>query len=267
MKLFSPRLWAIALAAIGLTLTAQPAKAAWVFVDGNLSAQADFSLTGNILTVTLTNTASVSPTEPAGVLTALFFNYQGPGGILSANSATASGWANYNGSFEVVDNQGNGTGVFAPQGDIGGEWGFRSAASGFNVNGNNYGISSSGLSNIAPSDFGSTINGNNLTKPDAPDGIQWGIVNSGYVDGSGNGGIKNEPFVQDTATIKFTVTDDFLLSGIKGTEFVYGTAYGEGGGPGGGGGNAVPAPAGLILLATALPVFALRRIVRRKRVA
>src|SRR4051812_46287807 len=81
MRLVSPRLWIIALAAIGLGLSAQPAKANWVFSSGDLSASADFTVVGSTLTVTLKNTASVSPNDPAGVLSALFFNYSGPGSI------------------------------------------------------------------------------------------------------------------------------------------------------------------------------------------
>jgi hypothetical protein len=251
MKVFSPRGWAIALAAIGLALSAQPAKASfWTFSDSsNRAASADFSLVGNTLTITLTNTATVAPNDPAHVLTAIFFNTSGAGGInftplgMGTSAAVASGSANTVGNYT---------------GDIGGEWAFKSGVNSFS-----YGLSSSGLGSLFGA--GDRFNSNDLTPPDSPNGIEWGIVNAGYVNGDGNGGINDQPFVRDTATFTFTVTNGFSVDNITRVNFVYGTALGEGGGDGGGGGgNAVPAPAGLILLATALPVFAFRRLIRRK---
>ena len=56
---------------------------------------------------------------------------------------------------------------------------------------------------------------------------------------------------------------NFANGGSEG--FVNDDTPGDGGGPGGGdSGHAVPAPAGLILLATAIPVLGLRRVLRRK---
>jgi hypothetical protein len=247
MKVFSPRGWAIALVAIALALSAQPAKASfWTFTDvSGRSASADFSLSGNTLTITLSNTASGAITAPNQVLTALFFSYS-TGGVSSANTALSTGGsANYT----------------TPQyfGDVGGEWGAKS-----NVNGFNYGLSSTGLGDFGPGD---TINDNDLTPPGSPDGLQWGIVNPGYVDGTGNGGVEDSPMSRGTVTFTLTVSSGFNPDNITSTFFLYGTAYGEGGGGGGGGGNAVPAPAGLILLATAVPVFAFRRLIRRKPAA
>jgi len=246
-------LWIIALAAIGLGLSAQPAKANWVFSSGDLSASADFTVVGSTLTVTLKNTASVSPNDPAGVLSALFFNYSGPGSIsftplgMGHSAATASGAANYAGNY----------GGFGPK-DIGGEWAFNTSVHGFN-----YGLSSTGLNLFGPGD---RFNNNDLTSPDSPDGIQWGIVNSGYVNGSGNGGVQDIPFVRDTATFKFTISGGFDPTKITGVEFLYGTAFGEGGGGGTPHDVVTPAPAGLVLLVSGLPVLALRRVLRRKLV-
>ena len=255
MQLRPPRSWSIALAAIGLSLTGQSAKAGfWTFSDADgRSATADFSVSGTTLTITLSNTASAAINDPSHVLTALFFNYANPVTITTAGATALStgGSANYTN----------------PQytGDVGGEWAFKS-----NVNGFNFGLSSTGLG-PAPNDFGSgdRINSNNLTGPASPDGVQWGIVNSGYVDGSGNGGINSEALSRGTVTFTFTVPTDFNPDDITSTFFLYGTAYGEGGGggDGGGGGTLVPAPAGLILLVSAVPVLALRRLVRRKPVA
>jgi len=254
MKVFSPRGWAIALAAIALALSAQPAKASfWTFSDSsNRAASADFSLSGNTLTITLQNTASVAPSAPSGVFTAIFFDYSGPGSItfnalnMGHSAAVASGAANYSGNY----------GGFGPN-DIGGEWAFRSGVNNFS-----YGLSSTGLGDFGPGD---RFNNNDLSPPASPDGPQWGIVNSTFTNG--NGGV-SDPMVQDTATFTFTVNGAFDVNAITRVFFLYGTAYGEAGGDGGGGGgNAVPAPAGLILLASAVPVFAFRRLIRRKQVA
>jgi len=252
MRLVSPRLWILALAAIGLGLSAQPAKANWIFSSGGLSASADFTVVSGTLTVTLKNTASVSPNDPASVLSALFFNYSGSGSIsftplgMGHTAALASGSANYSGTY-------NG---FAK--DIGGEWAFKSGVNGFN-----YGLSSTGLNLFGPGD---RFNNNDLSPPAEPDGIQWGIVNSGYVDGSGNGGINGEGFVRDTATFKFAVSSGFDPTKITAVQFLYGTALGEGGGGGTPHDVVTPAPAGLILLVSGLPVLALRRVLRRKPV-
>ncbi len=63
--------------------------------NGSLSASANFNLTGNVLTVTLTNTSAADVLVPTDVLTAVFFNGNGTltpvsallGGLNSITSA------------------------------------------------------------------------------------------------------------------------------------------------------------------------------------
>ena len=264
VRLTTPKFWGLCLAVFALAFAAQPAKAGFTASSGNLKAQADFTYSGSTLTVTLSNTATVAPSAPADVLTAIYINYAG---TTSSLAFTAVGMGNSAAIATATANYGlNPNNV-----DVGGEWAFKSNIT---VQGNTpftYGLSSTGLDIFGGGD---RFNTNNIEGPDSPDGVQWGIVSTNYVGGSGNGGMTSG-FVKGTATFKFINSTGFNINQITGVRFQYGTALTEpyingtqdGNNTTGGTAIAVPAPAGFVLLASALPVFGLRRLIRRKRTA
>src|ERR1043165_3374104 len=119
---------------------------------GSLSAEANFSLSGTTLTITLTNTSSADCLVPTDVLTAIYFS--SPAGVSPVSATVAAGTV-YN---------------FASTTNVGGEWAY---------NGN--GLSSSGLGLFGPSDL---FGGTNLQGPVAPAGVQFGIVSAGDIAGT-----------------------------------------------------------------------------------
>src|SRR5262245_11188854 len=114
----------------GLVLMAPMAHSATLYTasSGNLAASANFDLSGNTLTVTLTNTSASDVLVPADVLTAVLFSVSG--GTLSPQSAALAA-----GSQVFFGPSGS------PAGNVGGEWAY--GTGGASPLGTNAGISSS----------------------------------------------------------------------------------------------------------------------------
>ena len=198
----------------------------------NLSASANFNLTGNVLTVTLTNTSAVDVLNPAQVLTGVFFNSNG---TLTPVSALL-------GPGSVV--------LFAPApagGNVGGEFAYASGLSGAPL-GATQGISSAGLGLFGNPNF----NGPDLDPPDAVNGGNYGITSAGDDPTTGNTGVTGgppgnaEPLIQNQVIFTFTVSPGFTLESIEDVSFQYGTTLND---P-----NItnVPEPASMLLLGTGL---------------
>src|SRR5262245_37334887 len=126
---------------------------------GSLAASADFTASGNNLTITLTNTSTADTQNPADVLTAVFFDYNGATLALTPVSATLA-----NGSTFVYLDPLPGPIVAnaVAAGNVGGEWGYGSGLSGA-PGAAAYGISSSGFTLFGAPNF----NGPNLAPPPA----------------------------------------------------------------------------------------------------
>jgi hypothetical protein len=177
---------------------------------GSLSASVNFTISGNTLTVVLANTSTTAPTAPAGILTGVFFTINGA--TLTPVSAVLTA-----GSTVVNDPDGQPAG-----GVVGGEWAYGSGLAGA-PGGATMGLSSSGLGL-----FGNpTFPGGDLETPGGVDGIQYGIVTSNYVGGSGNGGIKDSAFIKNSVTFTLTFTGTINLAAIEDISFQYGTALTE----------------------------------------
>ncbi len=165
--------------------------------DGSLSASAVFSLSGDTLTVTLTNTSTADVLVPTDVLTGVFFDTTG---TVKPVSASLNGSSVY---YGTISNAGDG-------------WGF---ASGVNAHGENSAISASGAVNgLGHSNFSGA--NNHL------DGLGYGILSAGFTEGSGqNGGITGHgPLIQDSVVFTLTVPTDFALSELGDyVVFQYGT--------------------------------------------
>lgn len=156
---------------------------------GRLSASALFDTSGNSLVVTLTNTSPADVQAPKDVLTAVFFDIQGPPLSLTPSSAVL-------GSDSSVL-----FGKTGPNGTVGGEWAFASTYSP-KSGVTNYGISSSGLDIFGPHD---RFPGQNLAGPDAPAGLEYGITSAGDNPSTGNPPVRSKNALIQNQVI-FTLT-------------------------------------------------------------
>jgi hypothetical protein len=175
---------------------------------GNLAASADFALSGNTLTVTLTNTSAYDVLVPGDVLTGLFFN---TAHTLTPLSASLNGSSVYGGS--IIH-------------DVGEGWQYKSFASG-GPQGENAGISAAGLGLFGP-------NGNFYVPPPQQSnpnlgGVDYGITSAGDNPLTGNGGINGHgPFIQDSIVFTLTAGQGFVLTDLgDSVVFQYGTQLSE----------------------------------------
>lgn len=185
----------------------------------NLSASADFEIVGTNLQITLTNTASVTASDPGQVLTAIFFSMNGTAGVnLGSSSAVVPG------TSSVVNNAGVANPT-DPGGVVGGEWAYKTglAAGTLPMNAST-GISSAGFNVFGPGD---RFPGSDLQPPTSPDGVEYGLVPISYVQGSGNGGLSTQNVIRNS--VIFTLVGNFTaadLLSITNGGFQYGTALG-----------------------------------------
>jgi hypothetical protein len=224
-----------------------------------LNASAEFVISGSTLTVTLRNTGDSTGTSgtdsPAQTLSGVFFDL--PTGITVTPVSAISPLAIVQAS-SCTDGPCGGTNV-----NVGGE--FIYATGNYTSGGHlgDHGISSSGYISGDTGNF----NGPNLDDPDAPNGINFGIIAD--ITSSNkfkpNGGLSGRPLIEDTVVFTMTIAGGTLTtSQISNVSFQYGTGFGEphfGGTSGGGGtlGGGVPEPAMLLLVAPAFFMAARRR--------
>ena len=237
----------IALAALGATAASALTVSPLTFTgsSGARSASVSFDVSGTNLLVVLANTSTADARVPTDILTGVFFNIAG-NPELSRISATSLGPTYLNGTL-----------VSSAGVNVGGEWAYLNGLSQYGVNS---GISSSGLGVFGPSDV---FPGANLSGPETPDGLQYGLTTAGDNLATGNGGLMANEITKNSVSF---VLGGFTgpLSSISGITFQYGTALdepsfpGSGGGGGGTGTGSNPAPepgtialAGLALLALA----------------
>ena len=236
--------------AVLLGVVGNAANSEAVLISGtcdNLSASANFTFSGNTLTVVLTNTSANDVLVPADVLTAVFFDISGFSGTLTPVSAMLSGGST------VLFGDANG-------GNVGGEWAYGSGFSG--PNGASSGISSSGFGLFGDNNF----NGPNLSGPNAVNGLQYGITSAGDNPATGNQAVTGgNELIKNQVTFTLTSNQAFIGNEtLTHVSFQYGTALDEPncapGGP-----PTVPEPSTMLLLGLALSGSGGVGFLRRRR--
>lgn len=235
----------LTLAAIGAVALSGAARADVIFAGsgtagGNaVAASADFAISGNLLTITLTNISPANGLEtPTNTLTGIAFTLNGGDPMLTPISAIAPN--------AIVNAAGctgslcSGTNV-----NVGGEWGYQRHFSGTE------GIGSSGyITTGLAGDIGNFNNGaagTNLAGPNSLDGINFGILSGTH--GALNGGL-GVPLLENSVVLTLSGVSGFTESQIGNVTFLYGTSPDAtvAGKPG----TPIPEPGSLAILGTAL---------------
>jgi hypothetical protein len=231
-----------------LTLLAWPAptRADLIYSgsSGNQSASAQFDLTGNKLTVILTNTSTADTLVPTDVLTGVFFNTTH---ALTPVSAKLGGSQVFYGSLT----------------NVGDGWGY---GTGLSADGKNSAISATGaVSGLGMSNFSASSN--------MLDGLPYGILTAGDNSATGNMGVTGKgPLIKNSVTFTLTAAAGFSLSELgNSVVFQYGTNLSDTSFPSGSGGPlvvAVPVPSSAVLFAVgSCLVGVVNRLPRRRMVA
>lgn len=209
---------------------------------GPLAAQAQFTISGGVLTLQLTNTSTADSLVPSDLLSSVFWNMTGSPNLVGWNAVLGGGSSVYlNG---VASNPANLNDFFAYRDDIAGP--------------RAYGVSSSG--------FG-IFGGFDLFNPGAtgePNGMGYNILSAGDNLASGNMPLMTNNLVKDSVVFTFFV-GDVHESAIQDVFFQYGTSLTE---PGFDGeippeGNPVPEPFTLAIAGAGLAMALRRRKNRR----
>jgi hypothetical protein len=188
---------------------------------GKLSAEADFSLSGNTLTVTLTNTSSHDVLTGADVLLALFFN--------TTHTLTPSSAALNTGSTVAIGSTSN----------VGEGWQYVTGGTAYSYNS---GIGAAGYSIFGPV-------GNFYSTGVSLDGSDYGILSAGDNTTTGNSSLKS-PLIKDSIVFTLTAASGFTLPELGNTvKFQYGTSLSE---PSFDGNKVVPLPGAILLLGAGL---------------
>ena len=164
-------------------------------VSGGLAASAEFTVAGNDLVVTLTNTAASDVMVPSDLLGGVYWNSAIALNLTRTSAALGAGSVVHFGSTD-------------PGGVVGGEFGYRGditalelAASGV-LTDQQYGISANGLDVFGPPDL---FPGTDLDPPASPNGMNYGITSAGDNTATGNSPVTGDnPLIQNQ--VIFTLT-------------------------------------------------------------
>jgi hypothetical protein len=229
-------------AIVALLVSAGPSHAGMLFSgsSGVLSATANFSLTGNTLTVTLTNTSKADVLVPTDVLTGVLFNTTH---TLTPVSASLNGSTVFYGTLT----------------NVGDGWGY---ASGVSAHGKNSAISATGAVNgLGHSNFSGTSH--------QLQGLDYGILSAGDNPATGNTGVTGHgPLINDSVQFTLTAAPGFSLAELgNSVVFQYGTSLSETHFNGGPTPNftAAPAPPSSVLLGIGVVALAISTLSARLR--
>lgn len=234
-----------AMALVPRVASASAFTSTWDGSEGDLAARAVIDYDGaGTLTITLSNRAvevfgaGAASTVPADLLTGVYWDYMGTASLTAFSAFSAAGNSTgiaqvYNVSAWPIAAPNNGTQA-GYDGNLGSEFAHRDNTTltmdGFS---GDYGVSSSGLGLFGPGDRftgdDETPEASNvLHNPASPDGPNLGIVTTGFVDGSGNGGVDAVPLVRGEVIFTYTVSDGTLSEeDFADIFFHYGTSLTE----------------------------------------
>jgi len=192
------------------------------FNDHPFAASAEFSVSGNTLTVVLTNTnaESIAKYVPSDTLCAVFFDVAGNPALVYASAVAAT--------------LRNGTTVTGPDEDITAEWFYKQNSGGLGQGvAQSYGLGTAGYG-IFPTSGGQQFG--------------YGIMDNGFDGTNGNNPVNGQTFAQNSVTFSLTFAGALSENDISNVRFQWGTALNEGSLTGIRQGGAVPEPASLALL-------------------
>lgn len=185
--------------------------------DSDLAASATFELVGSALTVTLSNTSTFDTLAPADLLSGVYWDIADAGVSLTPVSATlASGSVIH---LSAASDPGNWDGS-----NLGGEYGYNGAISGTDFNGADHGVSANGLGYFGEGELFDTSASANIDDPEAPNGMNFGIVSDGDDSGTGNSAVTGDRVLVDgSVAYAFTVSGTFDGFDLGNIWFQYGT--------------------------------------------
>lgn len=210
-----------------LPMLASAAPITFTGSSGSLAASATFVISGNDLIITLTNTASYNHAADGdlaagSVLSGIFWDLTGSPTLTPVSATIPTG------SILLQSGQCDVGPCSSSTTNVGGEFVYGTSSSGF-PNSAFYGAASSGYISGSSGNF----NGPNLDNPNAPDGINFGLVPSGFNAGDGNGGLDTEPLIRNAVQLVLSGVSGLSTDAISNVSFQYGTALTDANVPGG----------------------------------
>ncbi len=179
-----------------------------------LSASALFELTGDILSITLTNTATSDNTNsnqdvPGNTLTGLKWNWVNGLTLIPGSATITPGSIVQGGQCDVGPCDGTTT-------NVGGEFAYNTSIGGFE-----YALSSAGWIDLPSGNF----NGANLDNPDALNGINFGIISNdpSFLPNGDNGGLSVDPLIRNAVVLTWSGAQGLSLNDLSDVTFQYGT--------------------------------------------
>jgi hypothetical protein len=206
------------LSSLALAMTSQMPKAQAITFTGsaatNLNASADFQFNGDNLTVTLTNTSTSAVTNPADLLTGLFFDFN-VSKTLNLNNVTLGSGAKVYRNGSLVSQQP--TNLKAE--NFTGGWQYQSGSTvSSSISGFTQGVGTAG--------FG-IFNGN-LTGGQGNQQFNYGLLSaSSLLTQNANNPVKQSPLIKNSLVFNFTGASGLSESSINKVRFQYGTNLSE----------------------------------------
>ncbi|MBF2020093.1 MAG: PEP-CTERM sorting domain-containing protein [Hydrococcus sp. C42_A2020_068] len=191
----------------------QAPAAAVIFTgsQGNLAASADFQISGNTLTLTLTNTSTADSNVPSDVLTAVFFKL--PNNInLTLNSVFLNNGSNLLHNGVVQTNPGD---IKAPP--FAGGWALPNNF-GSIPGGANQGLGTAGLG---------IFQGNVVNIPGQGGNFNYGLVGSGYTSAGDNAPVLASKLIKNSIVFNLSGVSGLAEQDISNVSFQYGTSLNE----------------------------------------
>jgi hypothetical protein len=221
---------AAALASSAILVGTAPASATVVFQTSGtasgvaVAAEASFTVSGDVLTITLRNTSAshaANVHDVAGsTLTGVLFHLTGSPTLVPVSALIEAGSI-------VQSNKCNAGACTEATIDVGGEWGYQSGAfaGGANQAIGSAGYITTGLANNI-GNFEDGAAGTDLDSPKSIGGINFGII-SAAAGFNPNNGLSKAPLIQDEVTFALGGVTGVLESDIEDVSFQYGTSWNE----------------------------------------